>query len=314
MKYMVKYSVIIPIFNEELVIQELYSRLKKVMDAGEGDYELVFVNDGSTDSSPSMIKKLCEKDNYVKLLNFSRNFGHQIAISAGLDHASGDAIIIIDADLQDPPEVIPEMIKKWKEGYEVVYGKRMQRKGETFLKKITAYIFYRFLKSMTSYDVPMDTGDFRLIDKKVCENIKKLGEKSRYMRGLISWVGFNQTFVEYVREERLAGKTKYPLRKMIHFALDAITSFSYKPLRLASYLGFILSVFSFIYLLVVIYQKLFTSTTIVGWTSVIAVNLLFNGIVLIILGIIGEYIARIYEESKNRPLYVLREKVGFKNT
>ena len=308
---MPKYSTIIPIFNEESVIPELYKRLKQVMDNSNGNYELIFVNDGSKDSSSNLIKRIGENDHNVKLLNFSRNFGHQIAISAGMDYASGDAVIIIDADLQDPPEVILEMINKWKEGYEIVYGKRLKRKGETLFKKITAYFFYRFLRNMTGYDMPVDSGDFRLIDKKVCDSLKKFNEKSRYMRGLISWVGFNQTYVEYVRDARFAGETKYPLRKMIKFATDAITSFSYKPLTIASYFGFAISGLSFLYLLVTIYQKLFTKTTIIGWTSVIAVNLFFNGIILIMLGIIGEYIGRIYKETKNRPLYIVKDKIGF---
>lgn len=309
---MIKYSIVIPAFNEEAVIQETYKRLKHVIESTKEEYELIFVNDGSKDKTTTLIKEICSKDSCVKLLDFSRNFGHQVAISAGIDFASGDAVVIIDADLQDPPEAMLEMIKKWKGGYEVVYGKRIKRKGETIFKRLTAYAFYRLLKSLTNYEIPLDTGDFRLIDKKVCNTIKKLGEKSRFMRGLTSWVGFKQTYIEYVREERLAGETKYPVRKMVNFALDAITSFSYKPLRIASYLGFVLSGLSFIYLLIVIYQRLFTNTTIVGWTSVIAINLFFFGVMFIILGIIGEYIGRIYEESKNRPLYVLRDKIGFK--
>ena len=310
---MPKYSIVIPIFNEEPVIPEFYSRIKKVMNSCGDDYELIFINDGSTDTSRDLIKELNKKDNSIKLLDFSRNFGHQIAISAGLDFADGDAVVIIDADLQDPPEVILKMIQKWKEGYEIVYGRRLKRKGETFFKEITAYIFYRLLKALTNHDIPLDSGDFRLIDKKVCNTMRNLTEKSRYMRGLISWVGFKQTYVEYVRDERYAGETKYPLKKMIKFAMDAITSFSYKPLRIATCIGFTLSLVSFTYLVIVIYQKLFTNTTIIGWASVTAVNLFFNGIVLIILGIIGEYIGRIYEETKNRPLYILRDKIGFKS-
>ncbi|OGI20709.1 MAG: glycosyltransferase [Candidatus Melainabacteria bacterium RIFCSPHIGHO2_02_FULL_34_12] len=308
---MIKYSIVIPVFNEEPVIQEFYSRLKKVMDSTNENYELIFINDGSYDSTGELVKNFAKKDSKVKLLNFSRNFGHQIAISAGLDYASGDATVIIDADLQDPPEIIIEMIKKWKEGYEVVYGKRIKRKGETFFKKFTAFVFYRLLKNLTSFDIPVDTGDFRLIDKKICNIIKGLSEKSRYLRGLISWMGFKQTSVEYIRDERHAGYTKYYLRNLLKLALDGITSFSYKPLKLAYYFGFGLSGFSFLYLLILIYQKLFIKTTIPGWSSVIAVILFFNGIILIILGIIGEYIGRIYEETKGRPLYILRDKVGF---
>ena len=309
---MVEYSIIIPTLNEEQIVTDSYTKLKSVMDLIGTEYELIFVDDGSTDTTKDIIKSICQKDSHVKLISFSRNFGHQVAITAGLDYANGNAIVMIDADLQDPPEVIIEMIKKWKEGYEVVYGKRSKRKGETIFKKVSAHLFYRLLKYLTKYDIPVDVGDFRLIDRKVCNAMKSLYEKGRYMRGLTSWVGFKQTFVLYVREERISGKTKYPLRKMIHFALDAITSFSYRPLRLAIYLGFIFSGLSFLYFLFVIYEKLFTSNTILGWTSLVAINSFMNGLVLIILGIIGEYIGRIYEETKNRPLYIIREKLGFK--
>ncbi|TVY07232.1 glycosyltransferase family 2 protein [Paenibacillus cremeus] len=305
------YSVVIPMYNEEEVISETYRRLKLVMDSTQEPYELVFVNDGSQDRTEYIVQSLCLADPRVRLLNFSRNFGHQAAISAGMDYAEGKAILVIDADLQDPPEVMLDMIDKWKEGYEVVYGKRLKRRGEGLFKKVTAHLFYRFLKSMTHVEVPVDAGDFRLIDRKVCDATKQLREKNRYVRGLISWVGFRQASVEYVREERWAGETKYPLRKMVRFAADAITSFSYKPLKLASYLGFTLSALSFLYLLTVLYQKLFTNTTIVGWTSIVAMNLFFYGIMMMILGIIGEYIGRIYDESKDRPLYIVRNQAGY---
>ncbi|MCR2804334.1 glycosyltransferase family 2 protein [Paenibacillus soyae] len=306
----VNYSVIVPMYNEEEVIEHTYRRLKAVMDTTDKPYELVFVNDGSKDRTVQIMKKIGGEDPNVRLIDFSRNFGHQIAISAGMDYARGDAIIVIDADLQDPPEVILQMIEKWKEGYEVVYGRRLKRKGETVFKKLTALAFYRLLKSMTSVDIPLDTGDFRLIDRKVCDVLRGLKEKNRFVRGLISWIGFRQTSVEYVREERFAGETKYPLKKMISFALDGITSFSYKPLKIASYLGFALSCGGFVYLLIVIFQRLFTQSTVEGWTTIVALNLLFNGIILILLGVIGEYIGRIYDESKNRPLYIVREVTG----
>jgi len=309
----VKYSVVIPMYNEEEVIGQTYQHLKAVMDRLQESYELLFINDGSRDQTLEIMKDISNKDHHVRVINFSRNFGHQVAISAGVDHAVGEAIIFIDADLQDPPEVIIEMIEKWNEGYEVVYGKRIKRKGESIFKRLTALLFYRFLKSMTDVDIPVDTGDFRLIDRKVCDVLSQLKEKNRYVRGLVSWVGFRQTAVEYVREERRAGETKYPLSKMIRFALDAITSFSYKPLKLAIYLGFGVSMLSFLYLLTVVYQKIFTTTTQPGWTSIVAVNLFFNGIMLIILGIIGEYIGRIYDESKQRPLYIVRDKLGYEN-
>lgn len=298
-------------FNEEEVIEHTYERLKLVMDHAEEPYELIFVNDGSKDRTVELVSMICDFDPNARLINFSRNFGHQIAISAGMDYAQGDAIVVIDADLQDPPEVILDMIAKWKEGYEVVYGKRLKRKGETVFKKLTAKMFYRTLRSLTNVEIPVDTGDFRLIDRKVCDVLRGLKEKNRFVRGLVSWIGFRQTMVEYEREERFAGETKYPLKKMIAFAIDGITSFSYKPLRIASYIGFALSFTSFLYLLVVIFQKLFTGSTIAGWASIVAVNLLFNGIILMLLGIIGEYIGRIYEESKNRPLYIIREVQGY---
>ena len=247
----------------------------------------------------------------MRLLSFSRNFGHQTAITAGMDAASGQAIVVIDADLQDPPEVILEMIAKWKEGYDVVYGQRISREGETWFKKLTAKAFYRILKSLTSVDIPVDTGDFRLIDRKVCDVLSSLTEKNRYVRGLVSWVGFRQTAVRFHRKERFAGETKYPLKKMLKFAMDGITTFSYKPLKLTTYVGFLVSFCSFIYLLVVICLKLFTDRTVSGWASTLSVSLLFNGVILMMLGIIGEYIGRIYDETKNRPLYVIRERKGF---
>jgi dolichol-phosphate mannosyltransferase len=228
-----------------------------------------------------------------------------------MDYASGRAIVVIDADLQDPPEVIPEMIEKWKQGFDVVYGKRSKRKGESIFKKVTASVFYRFLKSMTTVTIPVDVGDFRLIDRKVCDTMKLIREKNRFIRGLVSWSGFKQAAVEYVREERFAGVTKYPLKKMIRFAFDGITSFSHKPLKIATKLGILCSLGGFIYLFVVLYQAIILKMTWPGWASSISITLIFNGIILIILGIIGEYIGRIYDESKNRPLYVVRDFINF---
>lgn len=305
-----KFSVIIPAYNEEEVIAESYKRLTGVMAQSGGEYELIFVNDGSRDKTIDILNNIADKDDCVKIIDFSRNFGHQIAISAGLDYATGDAVAVIDADLQDPPEVILRMIEKWREGYDVIYGKRIKRHGETIFKKLTAKIFYRFLHSMTDVDIPVDTGDFRLMDKKVCDAMRSLTEKNRYVRGLVSWVGFKQTAVEYVREERFAGETKYPLKKMIKFASDGIISFSFKPLKLAQYLGFATSALSFIYLIIVIIQKLM-GLTVAGWASILAVSLFFNGIILLMLGIIGEYIGRIYDEAKGRPLYIVKNTIGF---
>lgn len=302
------YSIIIPVYNEEAVVQETYSRLTRVMQVIGEPYELLFINDGSRDRTAEIIEGLAKSDNCVRLLDFSRNFGHQIAITAGMDYARGDAIVIIDADLQDPPELIPQMIDKWKEGYDIVYAQRSKRKGETLFKKWTAALFYRALRMLTEVDIPLDTGDFRLIDRKVCDAMRGIREKNRFVRGLVSWVGFRSCAVEYVREERFAGVTKYPLKKMLRFSMDGITSFSYKPLKLATYLGFIISLASFIYLLISLGQRLFTSSTVAGWSSLIACLLLLNGVILIILGILGEYVGRIYDETKNRPLYILRNQ------
>lgn len=311
MKNEVEFSLVIPVYNEEAVLSETYQRVKKIMDSLGESYELIFVNDGSQDKSASIIREFAREDPKVKLINFSRNFGHQAAITAGMDYARGQAVIVMDADLQDPPEVIPQMVEKWRQGYEVVYGKRMKREGESFFKKATASLFYRFLKRMTQVDIPVDTGDFRLIDRKVLLTMKLLREKNRFIRGLISWVGFRQTSVEYVREKRWAGETKYPLRKMLKLAWDGVTSFSDKPLKIATYVGFLLSVFSFVYLLVVIFQTVFGQGTVPGWASLVVINLFFNGVILIILGIMGEYIGRIYDEAKNRPLYIVESQVGF---
>ncbi|MBI5017575.1 MAG: glycosyltransferase family 2 protein [Deltaproteobacteria bacterium] len=304
-------SVVVPVYNEAEVIFESYKRLKRVLEGLDEPYELIFVNDGSRDATAVMLGCLCDTDPKVRLIDFSRNFGHQTAITAGMEHASGDAVVVIDADLQDPPEVIPEMIAKWREGYDVVYGKRAERKGDTFFKRFTAAAFYRLLDRLTDVDIPVDTGDFRLIDRKVCDALKTVKERNRYVRGIVSWLGFKQTGVEFVREERFAGETKYPLRKMLRFAVDAITSFSHKPLKLSSYVGVAVSLGSFAYLAVVVYLKLFTTTTVTGWASTMAVSLFFNGIVLMMLGILGSYVGRIYDEAKGRPLYVVRETKNF---
>jgi dolichol-phosphate mannosyltransferase len=277
----------------------------------EMDIEYIFINDGSKDNTYFCLKKIAESSSQVKVINFARNFGHQIAITAGMDYAYGDAVVIIDADLQDPPEVILQMVEKWKEGYDVVYGKRLKRQGETFFKKLTARAFYRILDSMTDVKLPVDVGDFRLIDRKVCDAMKMLPERSRYVRGLVSWVGFKQTSVEYVRDKRFAGETKYPLKKMLKLANDGIFSFSYKPLKLATFFGMTVSALSFIYLIVVLIQKLINHNIVAGWASSMAVSLFFNGVMLIVIGIMGEYVGRIYEEVKARPLYIVGELFGF---
>ncbi|WP_128894890.1 glycosyltransferase family 2 protein [Longirhabdus pacifica] len=298
-------SVVIPAFNEEEVIEQCYDALTKVMRATERPYELIFVNDGSKDKTKEIITRYCHEDHHVKLINFSRNFGHQVAITAGMEHAQGEAIVVIDADLQDPPHLILSMMEKWEEGYEVVYAKRSSRKGETKFKKWTAACFYRMLSKMTEVHIPLDTGDFRLIDRKVKEVMSRMKEKNRFVRGLVSWVGFKQTAIEYEREERFAGETKYPLKKMLRLSMDAITSFSYKPLLMTVYLGFMLSGASFVYLLYVLYMRLFTDSTVTGWSSMVSINLFFFGFTFIMLGIMGQYIARIYDETRDRPLYII---------
>jgi len=301
------YSIVIPVLNEEKVLNELYQRLTKVMtDIGES-YEIIFINDGSTDNSLKIMKQLHTHDKRIKIIDFSRNFGHQIAITAGIDFTSGDAVITIDADLQDPPEVIPDLIKKWKEGYEVIYGIREKRKGENFFKKITALIFYRLINKMTMINMPPDSGDFRLIDKKVVNNLKNIRENNRYVRGLTYWIGFKQIGVPYERDKRFAGKSKYPIKKLFKLAYDAIFSFSNFPLKIATYFGFIVSFLSFLYLIYALIIKLFTNSVIHGWTSLMISILFLGGVQLICLGIIGEYIARINDEVKKRPLYIIKE-------
>lgn len=304
-------SIVVPVYNEQEVIDEAFKRLLGVFKDYFMDVEYIFINDGSKDDTYFKLREMAKKNPGVRIINFARNFGHQIAITAGMDYAKGDAVVIIDADLQDPPEVILKMVEKWQEGYEVVFGKRLQREGETFFKKFTAKMFYRFLDSMTDVKLPVDVGDFRLIDRKVCNAMKCLPERSRYVRGLVSWVGFKQTSVEYRREKRFAGETKYPLSKMIKLAGDGIFSFSYKPLKLATFAGMLVSAFSFIYLIVVLAQKFIKNDVASGWASSIAVSLFFNGVMLIVMGIMGEYVGRIYEEVKARPLYIVGELVGF---
>ncbi len=308
----VSYSVVIPVYNEEDVVSRTYRRLSQVMAELGEDYELIFVNDGSSDNTAAIIQEIIRHDQRVELLEFSRNFGHQAAISAGMDHARGDAVIIIDGDLQDPPELIPEMIGKWREGFEVVYARRAKREGETFFKKWTAALFYRLLRFMTDVDIPVDTGDFRLMDRKVYEAMRAMGEKNRFVRGLVSWVGFRQTAVEYVRDERFAGTSKYPLKKMLRLALDGITAFSYKPLKISAYLGALVSCVGVVYLAFCIEQQVISDGTVADKGPLMACLIILNGLILLSLGIIGEYLARISDEAKNRPLYILRNSKGNK--
>ncbi len=305
-------SLIVPAYNEEAVIEETYKRLKNVMEQGGYDFEILIVDDGSTDRTPEKVKKICLNDKRVKLIRFSRNFGHQVAISAGIDRAVGKVAVIIDADLQDPPEVIPGMIEKWSTGYEVVYGVRKKRKGESLFKRVTAALFYRLLRQMTPIEIPLDAGDFRLLDRKVLEELKKMPERRRFVRGMVSWVGFRQTSVEYVREKRFAGTTKYPLRKMINFAIDGILSFSTVPLRISSALGFLSAAVSFLMMMYGLIVRIFyPSRVMTGWASLFVAVLFIGGIQLICIGILGEYLGRVYEETKKRPLYIVAELLNF---
>ncbi len=307
-----RYSIIAPCYNEEGVLHELHRRVQEVMDQTGEPWELVLVNDGSQDRTPEIMRELHDADLRVKIVDFARNFGHQIAATAGVDYARGDAVIIIDADLQDPPEVMLEMIDRWKEGYEVVYAVRAERKGETWFKEFTAKLFYRIIYRITEVDIPLDTGDFRLMDRKVVEAMKQMRERNRFIRGMTSWVGFQQTGVTYVREERYAGETHYPFRKMFRFALDAITSFSYAPLQLATYLGFIIAGLSALAAILVVFARLFVGATpFYGQATTLVAVLFLGGVQLITLGIIGEYLGRIYDEVKGRPLYLVRETLGF---
>ena len=304
-------SVIVPIFNEEEVIPELHRRMAAVLGNIGQPWELVCVNDGSRDASLSMLLSLREQDARVKIINFSRNFGHQIAITAGMDYALGDAIAIIDADLQDPPELIGEMFDKWREGYEVVYAVRAHRQGESRFKLWTASAFYRLLRRITDVEIPVNTGDFRLIDRQVLLTMRRLREKHRFMRGLSSWVGFRQIGIEYQRAERFAGDTKYPLSKMLRLTLDAITSFSYLPLRLSTYFGFFLALASLVGIVTTIALRLSGNNAFFGQASTLVAVLFLGGIQLIFLGVIGEYLARIYDDVKARPLYVVSRAYGY---
>lgn len=305
-------SIVVPVYNEESVVLEFYKRTVSIMEPiSESAFEIIFVNDGSEDQTSNIVKKLRENDKRVKLISFSRNFGHQIAITAGLRYSKGDAVVIIDVDLQDPPELVPKMIDKWKEGYEIVYAVREGREGETLFKKITAYIFYRLLRSMTNVDLKNDTGDFKLLGRRAVNVFNQLNEKNRYVRGLIHWIGFKQCQITYQRKERFSGQTKYSYSKMLKFAFDGITSFSHLPLRLASYFGLFVSLICFLYLIYAILLKLITNAPIGGWTSLMAVILFIGGIQLVTIGIMGEYIGRVFDETKNRPLYIVDENLGF---
>ncbi len=302
-------SVVVPVFNEQENIPELYRRLVAVLEPSVTSFEIVFVDDGSRDATWMLVQELAAADGRVRGLRFSRNFGHQMAFAAGLDHARGTAVVIMDADLQDPPEVVPDLLARWREGYEVVYAVRRARHGESAFKLFTAKLFYRLLKRITPVDIPLDTGDFRLMDRRAVEAFRRLGERHRFTRGLVAWLGFRQTGVLYDRAARHAGDTKYPLRKMIRFAVDAITSFSQVPLQLATWVGFVVSTLAFAYIIVVLSLKV-VGISWPGYTSLMAAILFLGGVQLVMIGLLGEYLGRVYDEVKHRPLYLIQDEVG----
>ncbi|MEP0806425.1 MAG: glycosyltransferase family 2 protein [Chloroflexota bacterium] len=303
----ITYSIIAPIYNEKDNIHELHRRVSEVMKSMGQPWELILVDDGSTDGSTDLIRELAKRDKHVRPVIFARNFGHQIAITAGWDYARGDAVIVIDADLQDPPELIPEMVKKWREGYEVVYAVRAEREGESWFKLWTASLFYRIIARITDVKIPLDTGDFRLMDRKVVDVLKSMRERHRFPRGMSAWVGFRQIGVEYKRAARAAGETKYPFRKMFRLALNAITSFSYFPLQVATFFGFFSAGVAILAIPIVIYLRASGSQAFFGQATTLIAVLFLGGVQLISLGILGEYIGRIYDEAKGRPLYIVRE-------
>jgi len=308
-----KLSIIIPCYNEELVVNESYKQLNAVAQQTGMDYELVFINDGSKDNTYPILKQLADADKHVKIINFSRNFGHQCAVTAGINNCTGDLAAIIDADLQDPPEVILQMLEiQQRENANVVYGVRKSREGESKFKLLTAKYFYRILNKMSDVKFPVDTGDFRLIDRTIIDQFKQLKEKNKYIRGLISWMGYKQLPCYYERKERFAGETKYPLKKMIKFATTGLLSFSKKPLKLAIWLGTIAVVCALIYALVILIMKLVNPASfVVGWTSIILITIFFGGVQLLSVGILGEYIGNLFDEAKDRPEYIVENTVNF---
>lgn len=298
-------TIIVPIYNEEKNIEIIFSRIFNVCNSLNLSWEIIFINDGSKDNSLHLIKKLSSGYQNVKYMSFSRNFGHQVAVSAGLDKSVGEKVVIIDADLQDPPELIAPMYLKMIEGYEVVYAKRIKRKGDGFLKKVTAKLFYKLLDRITNISIPVDTGDFRIIDKKIVEVLRQMPEPNKFLRGQISWIGYRQTFIEYEREKRNEGNTGYTYRKMLKFALDGITSFSESPLKFASITGLIVSTTAFFVIIYTLYSRLILNNYVAGWASIMISVLFLGGIQLLSIGIIGEYISRIISNVRQRPLYIV---------
>lgn len=305
-------SVVVPCYNEEEILSETVSRLQAFA-AGQADYrfEFVFVDDGSRDRTLALLRAAASEDPAIRVLSFARNFGHQIAVTAGIDAAAGDAVALIDADLQDPPEILAEMIRHWEGGYHVVYGVRRSREGESSFKLYTARAFYRLLNRLSEVPIPLDTGDFRLMDRRVVDILRDMPEKHRFVRGMVAWVGFNQKALPYDRKRRTAGVSKYPLRKMVRFALDGILSFSSKPLQLSINLGLLAAGLALLGIVYAVVMRLLTSIWVEGWTALMIAVLFMGGVQLISIGVIGEYIGRIYEESKRRPLYTIKESIGF---
>jgi dolichol-phosphate mannosyltransferase len=303
----------VPCYNEELNLDETLFRLESfVKSLTDFSVEVIFVDDGSVDSTLKILKNASQSSSLFKVVSFSRNFGHQLAVTAGVNASSGDAVVLMDADLQDPPEVIHQMIEKYREGYDVVYGTRTLRRGETFFKKITAKFFYKILNRLSDVPIPKDTGDFRLMSRRVVNILNEMPEKDRFIRGMVSWIGFQQISIKYVRQERFAGETKYPLKRMLSFALDGILSFSSKPLKIAINLGMFCAFLALIGIFYALGLKFFTDVWIVkGWTALMIAILFMGGVQLVCIGILGEYVGRTYIESKNRPLYVVKEKIGF---
>jgi polyisoprenyl-phosphate glycosyltransferase len=306
-------SVVVPCANEQEVILETHRRLTEALGRISIAYEIVYVDDGSIDSTPDFLRDIQRSDKRVRVIRLARTFGHQVAVTAGLDYCAGDAVVIIDADLQDPPEVIAELVAQWQSGHEVVYGVRTIREGETAFKVWTAKLFYRFLAGMSETKIPLDTGDFRLMDRKVVDAILAMPERDRFLRGMVSWVGFSQVAVPYRRAPREAGQSKYPVGRMIRFAADGIVSFSTTPLRIATCLGLFVSALALVGILLTAYSRLFGRNWVQGWASILVAVLFLGGVQLVCMGIIGEYVGRIYAESKHRPLYIVRERLGFPN-
>ena len=312
LKNMKKVSVVIPMYYEEEVAKECYNRMSEVLSKIEGyEYELICVNDGSQDKTLPILEEIAKNDKKVKVISFARNFGHQCAVTAGLKYVTGDCVVIIDADLQDPPELIPEMLKLWKEGNEVIYGKRKTREGESVFKLLTAKMFYKTLNALSDVDIPKDTGDFRLVDRKVVDVMNSMPEHNKFLRGLWGWIGFKQIPFEYERKERFAGKTKYPLKKMLKLASDGIIGFSTKPLKMVGALGILAIVISIIILIYSLVSYIFGLNHLTaGWTSIMVTVTLFSGVQLLSIWIMSEYIGRIYDESKSRPQYIIDKKIN----